>query len=193
MAARVDGQPHSPQKISFQYIKHSISDIRKTVERRGGERYIVSPYKLLINDGNYYLLAYSDKYQAIRTYRVDRMSKVELLPEGRDGEKAFREIEIESYTRNVFSMYSGEMQRVQIRFHNSLLDTVIERFGTGADTTYFPDKDYHFIVTANVEVSDQFFSWICGFRRKATIIQPKSVVEDMKEFLNDIHHRYKSE
>ena len=58
MAKRLDGKPHKPQKISFKYMVHTIDDINSMVEKHHGKLYKVSPYKLLINDGNYYLLAY---------------------------------------------------------------------------------------------------------------------------------------
>ena len=45
-----------PQKVSFSYLTHDIGNVEKPVERK--TKYVVSPYKLLINDGNYYLLAY---------------------------------------------------------------------------------------------------------------------------------------
>lgn len=51
---------HTPEKISFKYLKYSISNLNQQVERRHGSRYEVSPYALLINDDNYYLLAYND-------------------------------------------------------------------------------------------------------------------------------------
>ena len=60
MSKELDGQKHIPEKISFKYLKSSIGDVSQQVERRKGEYYIVSPYKLLINDGNYYLLAFDD-------------------------------------------------------------------------------------------------------------------------------------
>jgi len=54
-------------------------------------------------------------------------------------------------------------------------------------------KRKYFIVAATVEISDQFLAWVCGFRKKATIIAPSDVVEDMKNFLSDISDRYKNE
>lgn len=45
-------------------------------------------------------------------------------------------------------------------------------------------------MTADVEISDQFYSWICGFRKRAKIISPPEVVEDMKKFLEDIATEY---
>ena len=54
------------RKISFKYLKYNINDVSKQAERRQGQKYIVSPFKLIINDSNYYLLAFSDKDQEMR-------------------------------------------------------------------------------------------------------------------------------
>lgn len=192
MAAKENGKPKPPQKISFKYLKYTIQDKATQVERHGGAAYKVSPYKLLINEGNYYLLAYDDKAQDMRTYRVDRMKEVKALDEPREGAEAFAAIDMETYTRRVFSMYGGPQKRVSVRFVNSLLDTAIERFGTAPDVFYRPEGEQHFVVTADVEISDQFFSWVCGFRKRVKIISPPDVVEDMQKFLKDIAERYES-
>lgn len=190
MADKENGKPKPPQKISFKYLKYTIQDKNAQVERHRGATYKVSPYKLLINEGNYYLLAYDDKSQDVRTYRVDRMKEVTALDEPREGAEAFAAIDIETYTRRVFSMFGGEQKRVSIRFSIPLLDTAIERFGTSPDVFYRPDGEQHFVVTADVEISDQFFSWVCGFRKRAKIISPPDVVENMKKFLSDINNMY---
>ena len=108
------------------------------------------------------------------------------------GEEEYLSIDMDSYTQRVFSMFGGKKRRVRIRFINPLLDTAIERFGT-KDAIYSADGNSHFIVAATVEISDQFLAWVCGFRKKATIIAPSDVVEDMKNFLSDISDRYKNE
>ena len=60
MARHWGDEPHTPEKISFKYLKYTIGDMSQQVERRHGQRYTVSPFQLLINDGNYYLLAFDD-------------------------------------------------------------------------------------------------------------------------------------
>lgn len=120
------------------------------------------------------------------------MKEVTALNEPREGAEVFAAIDMETYTRRVFSMYGGQQKRVSIHFDNSLLDKAIERFGTTPDVFYGPDDERHFVVTADVEISDQFFSWVCGFRNRAKIISPPDVVEDMQKFLIDISERYKS-
>lgn len=94
-------------------------------------------------------------------YRVDRMKNVERIGELRSGEDVFRGIGLKSYTRKVFSMFNGKLQGVEMRFINPILDTVIERFVTGANVFYSAMSDKrHFIVKTDIAVSDSFFGWI---------------------------------
>lgn len=189
MSRKIDGRPHTPEKISFQYLKYSITDMSKQVERRHGAKYIVSPFQLLINDGNYYLLAFDDRSKAMRTYRVDRMKNVSLSGEPRAGEEAFQKIDLKTYTQRVFSMYGGEEKLVQIRFINPLLDAVVDRFGT-KDVQYSRVDDSHFCVSAKVEISDQFFGWLLGFGKKAKLIYPEEVLNSFREFMDKIRDMY---
>lgn len=189
MSRKIDGRPHTPEKISFQYLKYSITDMSKQVERRHGAKYIVSPFQLLINDGNYYLLAFDDRSKAMRTYRVDRMKNVSLSGEPRAGEEAFQKIDLKTYTQRVFSMYGGEEKLVQIRFINPLLDAVVDRFGT-KDVQYSKVDDSHFCVSAKVEISDQFFGWLLGFGKKAKLIYPEEVLNSFREFMDKIRDMY---
>ena len=189
MSKELDGEKHIPEKVSFKYLKSTISDLKQQAERRHGARYTVSPYALLLNDGNYYLLAFDDKAQDMRTYRVDRMRDVQYTGEPREGAEAFAAIDLKSYTRRVFSMFGGNQERVTIRFINYLLDTVIDRFGTNG--VYYSKVDNnHFSVTAQVEISDQFFGWLCGFGRRAKIIGPAKIEEQFKEYIEKIRNLY---
>lgn len=189
MSKMIEGEKHIPEKISFQYLKYTIDDLEKQTERRKGAKYIVSPYKLIINDGNYYLLAFDENSQQIRTYRVDRMKAINRLGTPRDGAEAFAAIDMKTYTQRTFSMFGGERERVSIRFVSSLLDTAVERFGR-YNVSYSRADDHHFNVSADVEISDQFFGWLCGFGTKAKLFSPNSIVEQYKEYLQKILSRY---
>ena len=189
MAKKQDGKPHEPQKISFKYMKHTIDDVNSMVEKYHGKLYKVSPFRLLINDGNYYLLAFDDKAQDMRTYRIDRMKDVRLLPEPQEGKEAFEAIDLQSYTQRVFSMFGGEKQLVSMQFENHLLDSVIDRFGT-KNASYSKIDDDHFSVSVEVELSNQFYSWLLQFGEKAKITHPKAVVNKMRKFLENMVSQY---
>ena len=189
MSKMIEGEKHVPEKISFQYLKYTIDDLEKQTERRKGAKYIVSPYKLIINDGNYYLLAFDENSQQIRTYRVDRMKAINRLGTPRDGAEAFAAIDMKTYTQRTFSMFGGERERVSIRFVSSLLDTAVERFGR-YNVSYSRSDDHHFTVSADVEISDQFFGWLCGFGTKAKLLFPQAVAEEFVAYLEKISKMY---
>lgn len=117
------------------------------------------------------------------------MKSINRISEPREGAEAFAAIDMKTYTQRVFSMYGGEKQRVGIRFVSSLLDTAVERFGR-TNVNYSRSDNHHFTVFADVEISDQFFGWICGFGTKAVIQSPASVVEQYKEYLQKILSKY---
>ena len=189
MSRHLDGQPHAPEKITFQYLKYAVGDMSKQVERRRGARYTISPFQLLINDGNYYLLAFDDYSKEMRTYRVDRMKDIRFTGEPRDGDDEFKQIDLKTYTKRVFSMYGGEQKLVEIRFINPLLDAVVDRFGT-KDVQYAKVDETHFSVTAKVEISDQFFGWILGFGKKAKLLYPDNVIDQFRAYMDKIREMY---
>jgi len=177
-------------KIRFHYTKYTIQNRNQQVDRRNGEFYTRSPFQMIISDGNYYLLAFDSDKEKIITYRIDRMKDVIELDEAREGREEFEKIDIESYNQRVFSMFGGEKKRVKMRFTNRMLDTVVEKLGTSSRVWYTVDDNWHFVVEADVEISDQFFGWVCGLRKQATILEPPEVVDGMKRFLSDITSRY---
>lgn len=180
-------------KISFNYMKYTVENRKQQTARRRGTRYTLSPYSLLINDGNYYALSYDARRKRLIPYRVDRMSDVKELNDEQEGYELYRQTDMKTYTRRVFGMFGGEKERVLIRFTNDMIDTVVDRFGPGAEdnTVYYrPEGKTHFVLSADIEISNQFFSWICGFHKKAKIIGPPKVITQFQTFLSDISERY---
>ena len=178
------------RKISFHYLTHSISDVHKVIDRHDGKLYKVSPYALIINNGDYYVIALDDETEEIRHYRIDRIRDVQILEERRNTSKSGAVMHMKSYIHRTFFMFSGKRTKVEMRFDNSLLDAVIDKFGVGFGAEYRQDGDDHFVVTSEVEVSDQFFAWVCGFGVKSQIIKPQVVADKYKEHLHSIAAMY---
>ena len=179
------------RKITFRYMTHSVEDVHKIIDKHDGKLYTVSPYQLVINDGNYYMIGLDDT-ENLRTYRIDRMRDVSVLNEDRNTKQKWKtHRDRKTYIRQTFSMFGGENKRVSIRFENSLLDTVIDKFGVGFGADYSADGENHFIVTTDVAVSEQFYAWVCGFSTKAKILAPEQVVKAFGKHLADIQEQYK--
>ena len=189
MSRKRNKKAHVPEKIRFKYLKYTIQNGVKRVERRRGEWYIVSPYKLLISDGFYYLIGYDEKMKMILNYRIDRIKDVELIGEARSGEEEFKALDMESYLNEHFSMYHGNKEHVTLRAVNVLLDSFIDRFGT-RNVIYTTDDERHFTARVSVSVSEQFYGWLCGLGSKVRIESPASVSEDFKAYLSKIQRLY---
>lgn len=189
MSARLDGKTHTPEKIKFKYLKYSIDDVDQQIERRRGQTYIVSPFQLIINDGNYYLLAYNETYEAMRTYRVDRMKDVGLTGEPREGNEVFAKIDIRTFAQRTISMFSGRKETITVRFRMSLLDAAIDQFGT-KDVRYKKTDDHHFNMTTTLDISPQFFAWLLRFGTGVKLLSPDSVVDEFNTYLEKISKMY---
>lgn len=175
-------------KVKFKYMQWQID--RKLHPRRNGEPYIVSPFSLLWQDENYYLIAFDSQANKIKHYRVDKMEAISLLEDKREGKKEFAAIDIEQYTNRVFSMYSGDEQRVNICFNLDMIGVVIDRFGKDIDIVKVDEDEGTFEVSLKVSVSNQFFGWLLGLDGGVRIVSPEAVVEGYKELLKKQLEKY---
>ena len=190
MSKTLDGKRKVPEKISFKYLAYDINNLEKKKERRGGALYIVSPYKLLISDDNYYLLAFDDEKHKMLTFRLDRMKDVKrLIGIPREGEEEFYKLDTTTYTQRNINMYGGKEERVTIQCVNYLLDTVIDRVGI-KDAHYAKVDPDHFTVSVRVSISDQFYGWLLGFGRRMKLVSPQSAVDDFKSYVDKVRELY---
>lgn len=162
------------RQITFRYFDWDIGGVRKYREKE----YLASPYGLCQDNENCYLLAYSSRY-GVTSYRIDRMSDIQLTDEPRIQCPELTGKSLGEHANKLFQMYSGDAVDVKFRFHRSLVNIVIDRFGK--DTMLIPDGEDHFTFVANIAVSPMFLSWIIGFGDKAQILYPKNVVDQCKE------------
>lgn len=191
-ADRIHAAIQGDWKIGFRYFHYSPARGKEKTYSKSGQEYIVSPYALLWNNGNYYLYAYDSEKQKFRYFRVDRMESIgNPLPYRRDGREAYQEKDITSQKAKVFDMYGGTEYTVRIRFRNELADAVVDQFGK--DVGMFPVDEEHFLIQVPVEVSPPFFAWIATFGRRVKILSPEPVVEKMRDFLQRSMDMYKDE
>ena len=172
--------------IRFQYFEYTVTKERRF--RKDGALYEVSPFALMWDDENYYLLAWDDSAQMLKHYRVDKMTGISMTDSKRKGKDAFEKIDMSSYSGHVFGMFTGTEQSVKLKFASHLVGAVIDRFGK--DVMIFPQGKDHFTVSIPVAVSPQFFAWVFGFGDEVEILSPDSVREEMKKRLQLVSGRY---
>lgn len=171
------------KKIAFRYFDWDLGGKRLYREKE----YTASPYGLCQDNENCYLLAHTERH-GTTSYRVDRMSDIVIMDEKRTPCPELTGKALVSYANQTFQMFHGTSADVKLRFHRSLINVVIDRFGK--DVMMIPDGDNHFNFTVKVAVSPMFLSWVIGFGCKAQILYPQSVVDACKALCQEAMSHY---
>lgn len=168
--------------ITFLYMKWNS---KKQLVLKKNERYEVSPWNMVWDSENYYLIAYDSSAQKIKHYRVDKMKDIQITGRKREGLSAYKSLDMSSYTRKTFSMFSGDNERVSMRFKKEIVGVIIDRFGK--DIMILPSSiDGWYETKVDVSVSSQFFGWIFGLGEDIKITGPEKAIVGYKEQLNRI-------
>ena len=180
------------RKISFYYTMWQISrtGAKKIVRvrRHDGMRYLLTPKALTWDDENYYLIAYDAASDKLKHFRVDKMEDIKVEELRADSAKAVDKFDLAAYTKQVFGMYGGELVNVKLRFDDSLVGVVVDRF---SDKVFIsPNADGTFTVSTEVMLSPQFFGWLFSFGDKAKLLTPKSAKEAFKAYLDSVSDNY---
>lgn len=180
------------KKVKFLYYDLEIgtgSDKIKKVYRKNGDFYVVSPWALHWDDENYYLIAFDSEAEKIKHYRVDKMTKIDLLGDKRDGKNEMRDFNPAQYGKKTFSMYGGEEKDICLEFKNNLLGVVVDRFGSNIYIAKANEDSFR--INVNVAVSPTFYSWLFNFGTDVKIISPKSVANEFREKAKAVSKYYK--
>lgn len=173
-------------QIRFKYYQWNVE--KKMELRRDGAWYQVSPWSLMWDDENYYLVGYNDEDDKIKHYRVDKMLRISVTGDRRKGKDQFRKFNLPRYTKSLFGMYGGEEITVTMEADNSMVGVLIDRFGKDIPIILL-DKN-HFRTVVNVAVSKQFLGWIMALGEGIKITGPNAVVEQMKAEISRMVKQY---
>ena len=173
------------RQISFRYFDYNID--KEKIYRDNGELRTASPYALVWDDENYYMVAYYEKYETIAQFRIDKMEDITVLdipcvprPDNFD---------VAAYSKKIFNMYGGEEEMVKLRFDCSLIGVVLDRFGK--DILIEKLNETSFVVRVHIAISPTFLGWLFQFGDRVEILSPKNLVEQMKQQLENVTSLYR--
>ena len=169
-------------QIRFHYFQWNL---KKEMElRRGGAWYQISPWALMWDNENYYLVGYdagsgeAGGAGRIKHYRVDKMLEITVTDCPREGKEQFESFDMPRYTKSLFGMFGGEETRVTLEVDNDAVGILIDRFGK--DLIIMRTGEDRFRTVVNVAVSNQFLGWVMALGGKVRIVSPASVAERMR-------------
>jgi predicted DNA-binding transcriptional regulator YafY len=159
------------ERKTLQFVYHPRD--QTPAERR------VNPYAVHLHNGSLYVIGYCHMRKDIRTFVVDRMQKIKMT------ENSFTkppDFSLESYLRHSFGMFREELVRVKVRFHKSLTRYLLER-------RWHPSqknkklKDSSLELTFEIAGIKEIKTWILGFGSLAKVVEPASLMKEIKEDL----------
>lgn len=161
-------------QITFRYLEYKSDGTRVFRDKL----YEASPYGLCWDSENYYLVAHTLE-RGKTHYRVDRMARIQLTEKPRLSPDLYKDLNMASYSKQVFGMYGGEVRNVTLSFPESLADSAVDKFGR--DIMMIPQGDGTFHISTTVAVSPVFFSWVFSFAGRVKILGPDNVKQEYME------------
>lgn len=166
------------KKIAFQYFKYDVRKEQKL--KHNGESYKFLPYALVWNGDYYYMVGLSEKHDGIGTFRIDRLAKTpQILDE--DAIPMPENFDIAEFTNGMLRMYNSERCDVELVCDNSVMDSIVDKFGTEAKTYAYDMTSFKLEV--NVAVNHVFFGWVFGFGGLVKIKSPENIRQQYIEMV----------
>ncbi|MFZ2539231.1 MAG: WYL domain-containing protein [Oscillospiraceae bacterium] len=172
---------NTKMQIAFKYYEYTQK--KQKIKKHNSYEYNLSPYALSWNDNHYYVFGFSPKHDKIVKFRVDRMTKPKILNNGIKPIPS--DFDITDFCRQVFDMYDGESQTVELKCRNNLMKVMIDRFGESVETEIIDDE--YFKATVDVTITPTFYAWIFKFAGNIKILSPFNIIDKYREMVEKIY------
>ena len=166
------------KRVRFKYIEYT-PDKKKTYKHKR-KVYEFSPWHFIWDSDKYYILGYSESHGKAITFRIDRIAAPERTDI--DAVPAPEGFDLADYVKSVFSMYDGPLLDVTLKCENSMMKTIVDRYGEGVHTS-FADSG-HFYATVSASASKTFYGWVFGMDGAVEITEPREAVEVYRDMLD---------
>lgn len=143
--------------------------------------YDIHPYALVFHKGALYVVANSLDHQEIRTFKVDRISEVEV----QSGLMKFRrppDFRIKDYLCNSFGIFGGggTPRIARVKFQQKVV-RLLEEKTFHPSQQLKPQADGSVVAEFRLASFEEFSSWVLSFGRYAKVLEPEELVEQMRE------------
>lgn len=171
-------------KVQFEYWKYCI--VGDKIKRQIVSAPIVSPYAILYDKQQFYMLGIKDGVKNFYHYRLDRIKNLTELNEKITIKKTDKEIE--KYVDTSVEIFSGNEVEVEAICDEYLLGEVIEKFGKNIEIKPINKDTFSMKLTVNPL---GFKLWAMRNIDLVTVKKPESLVNKLKETIEDAKKRYK--
>lgn len=174
------------KKIKFEYWKYAITNkVEKTIVSSP----IVSPYAIVYNKQEFYLIGIKEGQNDFYNYRIDRIKSINILKEDITIKK--KKSEIQNFAESSIEMFGGEKEEIESICHIKLLDTIFETFGRNVTIKKIQDDEEHFIFLVDTNPLG-FKMWAMRNIDLVEVIKPISLRREMQDIIKNAMKKYNS-
>ena len=179
-------------KVSFDYNKIGVDKKLHVVAK-----YTVSPVQLAFSNGQYFLLAYVDEEEEMRSFRIDKITNAKTLgmvSKARKRELDWRDI-ASTYVEGHPYMSFGETEHIKLRILEEEIGRVFDVFGTRVriSSCEGTDDKTSGMVEVNFDANtEDVYRFVVQNADVAEIIEPHSIRARILKFGRKMHVRYLS-
>ena len=175
-------------KISFVY--NDIGTDFKLHPRRK-ECYIVNPYRIVANNGKFYLIGNYDKYANIVHFRIDKMTDVceleERVKQMKDVPELACGLNLPRHMAEHIYMFSGPSIPVKLLTTKDMMSDLVDWFGT--EFSVIKKDEEKIIVRVNCNEKAMKF-WALQYGPYVEVLEPESLRNRIKEDISYMSKRY---
>ena len=149
----------------------------------------VSPYWIIMNKGNTYLVGYSHENKAIWHYRVDKIQDVtEMRSSARlIEETTLKRVDVSKYVSHHPLMFTGEPIKSEVRIKKDFSRHLIENFG---DIQEIKNEENYVTYEVTSGELDMYY-WAVQFGGVGEVLSPLSLRKKIREHIEGMLIDYK--
>ena len=170
------------RKVRFTYNSYG-TDFQ--LHPRRTDPYIVNPYQMVANQGRYYLLCSYDTSNRLSHYRLDYMTKLEMLDEkvkSMDQMEDFVQgYSLSKHMEEHIYMFSGPSVQVKMRVSEHMIGALIDWFGKKFRIVQ-EEADKLIVSVACNEMAMKY--WALQYGQYAEILEPESLRDEIREVVD---------
>lgn len=193
LAKSFSHQDYSKHQKEIRIISRAIDERRiveltyKSLSKNGPYDTLFHPYGLILLGGSLYCVGHMAMYGEVRTLKVTRILGIELTDRNFERPEDFS---LKTYTRGSFGIFSsGKTQVIKVKFTGWAATNVREQQWHDSQKIL---KDTAKHVIAQFELGDhrEFMRWVLGFGRHAVILEPQSIMTQVRKELELARKQY---
>lgn len=177
---------YSKNKIKFEYWKYAITT---KLEKKIVSTPVVSPFAIVYNKQQFYLIGIKEGQAEFYNYRIDRIKNIQILDDKITINK--KKWEIQDFAESSTEMFGGKKEEIEAICHIWLLDTIFDTFGRNVTIEKIPNDDEHFKLEVDTNPLG-FKMWAMRNIDLVEVKRPSLLRSEMQEIIKNADKRYKN-